>query len=97
MTNTFSPEVRERAVRMLDHERDRGGVATERGNREVRQAIEILRTASAYFAQAPFGARRRSPAGQGELDLRFKPIGNIPPVQAEDRCHAMLREQKLAV
>jgi transposase len=34
--------------------------ARERGNRELRQANEILRKASAYFAQA-------------ELDRRFKP------------------------
>jgi transposase-like protein len=104
-TNKFSPEVRDRAVRMvLDHEgehpsrwaaissiagkigcsphtllewvqqadRDSGrspGVpsdvaaklkALERENRELRQANEILRKASAYFAQA-------------ELDRRFKP------------------------
>src|SRR5208283_4337031 len=104
-TNKFSPEVRERAVRMVrEHqgeypsqwatissiaakigcsaqtlsnwvrqaERDageRGGLtsderarlkALERENRELRQANEILRKASAYFAQA-------------ELDRRFKP------------------------
>ena len=101
----FSPEIRERAVRLViehrgDHasqwaaivsiaakigctaqtlhnwvakaERDRGlrvGLTTderermkalERENRELRQANEILRKASAYFAQA-------------ELDRRFKP------------------------
>src|SRR5215218_9268716 len=101
----YSPEIRERAVRMVfDHqgehasqyeairsiaqkigcsgetlrswvrqaERDQGqraGPATdereriralERENRELRQANEILRKASAYFAQA-------------ELDRRFKP------------------------
>src|SRR3712207_3486835 len=96
-SNRFSPEVRQRAVRMVlehggDHgsqwaaigsiagkigctaetlrtwvrqaERDRGGLragsttaeqerikALERENRELRQANEILRKASAYFAQ----------------------------------------------
>ncbi len=98
-TNKFSPEVRERAVRMvLDHSGDyssrwatavsisgktgcvpqtlnewvkkaevdsgrRAGIPTdtaermkalERENRELRQANEILRKASAYFAQAEF-------------------------------------------
>ncbi len=104
-SNKFSPEVRDRAVRLLlEHkgeypsewaamvsiaakigctgetlrhwvrraERDQGlrpGPANEdrerikaleRENRELRQANEILRKASAYFAQA-------------ELDRRFKP------------------------
>ena len=104
-TPPYSPEVRERAIRMvLDHQSEhasqyeairsiaqkigcsgetlRNGVrqaerdqdlragpttdererikALERENRELRQANEILRKASAYFAQA-------------ELDRRWKP------------------------
>jgi len=104
-TPPFSPEVRERAVRMvLEHqgehsspyaairsiatkigcsgetlrnwvrqaERDRGvraGPTTEeherikaleRENRELRQANEILRKASAYFAMAELDRRSRS-------------------------------------
>lgn len=65
-TNKFSPEVRERAVRMVREHRDEypsrwaAGVpsdvaekmkAFERENRELRQANEVLRKASAYFAQ----------------------------------------------
>ena len=103
-TNKFSPEVRERALRMVrdhggDHasqwaaissiapkigctpetlrkwmrqtERDQGArpgqttaerdriKALERENRELRQANEILRKASAYFAQAELDRRHR--------------------------------------
>ena len=43
----YSPEVRARAVRMV----------LERENRELRQANEILRKASAYFAQAELDRR----------------------------------------
>ena len=100
----YSPEVRERAVRMVfDHEREhasqwaaigsiaqkmgctpetlrrwvrrtetdegrREGLTTsdrervkalERENRELRRANDILRTASAYFAQAELDRRRK--------------------------------------
>ena len=103
-TNKYSPEVRERAVRMVfenqsQHESrwsailsisakigcapqtlnewvkktevdrgERAGVTTEmadrlkaleRENRELRQANEILRKASAYFAQAALDRRPR--------------------------------------
>lgn len=103
-SNRYSPEVRERAVRMVfEHERDypsqwaaigsiaekigrtaetlrkwvrqserdqgrRAGTTTderarikerERENRELRRANEILRKASAYFAQAELGRRPR--------------------------------------
>ena len=37
--------------------------ALERENRELRQANEILRKASAYFAQAPIGECKNSPVG----------------------------------
>jgi len=103
-TKRYSPEVRERAVRLvLEHERDyesqwaaitsvaekigctaetlrkwvrqverdsgrRGGLTTderkrmkelEREVRELRRANEILRKASAYFAQAELDRRRK--------------------------------------
>jgi len=104
-TNKYSPEVRERAVRLVldnqgQHESrwsailsisskigcapqtlnewvkkaevdrgDRTGITTEmaekmkaleRENRELRQANEILREASAYFAQAELDRRSRT-------------------------------------
>ncbi len=37
--------------------------ALERENRELRQANEILRKASAYFAMAPIGTCLHAPAG----------------------------------
>jgi transposase-like protein len=46
--------------------------ALERENRELRQANEILRKASAYFAMAPLAVCRRTAAGQRELDRRSK-------------------------
>ena len=47
--------------------------ALERENRELRQANEILRKASAYFAP-PLGECLHSPAGQwAALDRRSKP------------------------
>jgi transposase len=84
-TAKYSPEVRERAVRMvIEHRAEHASqwaaivsiaakigctaqtlhnwvaqAELERENRELRQANEILRKASAYFAQA-------------ELDRRFK-------------------------
>jgi transposase len=44
----------------------------ERENRELRQANEILRKASAYFAQAPLAVLRQTAAGQRELDRPFR-------------------------
>jgi len=73
-SNRFSPEVRQRAVRMvLEHGGDHAsqwaaigsiagkiGCTAETLRKWVRQANEILRKASAYFAMA-------------ELDRRSKP------------------------
>ena len=45
----------------------------EREVRQLRQANEILRKASAYFAQAPLAVCSQTAAGQRELDRPFKP------------------------
>ena len=116
-TNKFSPEVRQRSIRMvLDYERDytsrwatvvsiaekigcsaptllewvkkaevdsgkRAGVPTEmadrlkaleRENRELRQANEILRKASAYFAQGEAAQAMRGMAENRTLDRPFR-------------------------
>lgn len=44
----FSPEVRERAIRMVQEQTRLKEL--ERENRELRRANEILKKASAYFA-----------------------------------------------
>jgi transposase-like protein len=46
--------------------------ALERENRELRQANEILRKASAYFAPFSANASIRLPGRQPELDRRAK-------------------------
>ena len=83
--------------------------ALERENRELRQANEILRKASAYFAQAELIHRRarwRSFEGVEFATLEWvdwfnnrqllEPIGNIPPAEAEQRYYAMLDEPAMA-
>jgi transposase len=73
-SNKFSPEVRERAVSMVQehHEVDNGvreGVTTgeaqrmkelEREVKELRRANEILKLASAFFAQAELDRRLKA-------------------------------------
>ncbi len=49
----FSPEVRQRAIRMVLESRQRLK-ELERENRELRRSNDILRQASAYFAKAEF-------------------------------------------
>ena len=44
----------------------------ERGVKQDRQANEILREVSAYFAQAPLAVWRQTATGQREFDRLFK-------------------------
>jgi len=46
--------------------------ALERENRELRQANEILRKASAYFAPLSTNANIRLPGNEAELDRPLK-------------------------
>ena len=53
-----SPEVRERSVRMVcDHQGEYASEWLEREVRELRRTNEILRKASAFFAQAELDRR----------------------------------------
>jgi hypothetical protein len=54
--NRFSPEVHQHAVRLV----------LERENRELRQANEILRKASAYLAAAELDSQRTAMAALSE-------------------------------
>lgn len=58
----FSPEVRERAVRLVMEQRPAHPsewAALEREVRELRRTNEILKTASAFFAQAALDRRTK--------------------------------------
>ena len=64
-TNKFAPEARERAVRMAQEHRGEypspwAAVELEREVKELRRATEILKLASAFFAQAALGRRLKS-------------------------------------
>jgi transposase-like protein len=63
----------------------------EREVRELRQANEILRKASACLAQAEFDR-----PGRHNNRRLPEPIGNIPPAEAEARYHAEQEDIALA-
>lgn len=78
--------------------------ALERENRELRQANEILRKASAYFAMARGPWRNCEVVEFATLEWvdwfnnrrLLEPIGNIPPAEAEQRYYAMLKLPAMA-
>lgn len=55
----YSPEVRERAVRLVLTSEAQRMQALERENRELKRTNEILKRAAAFFAQAGLDRKRK--------------------------------------